>query len=413
MRSFTERRESLLPKGREVRALALATLTSRFGRGLFYTILPIYLTRSVGLSVHEVGIGLTAGALVGLLGGVPGGRLADRVGPRLVRTACRFAEALMICGYLAIGGLPGFVVTAALVTLCESAGQAAEGALIARAVDRNSRVRTRAYLRSVTNAGWMVGSALAGVALLSDTSLGYQVVIVTSALCYAVSAVVTTRVPLSGAAPEKNAAGRPVAVLRDRPYLALTALNALLTLNIGVFTVALPLYMAQRTHAPVALYAVFSVINTVVVMLFQVRASRRTETATGAARAQRRAGYFLLACCLCFAVADGTPAWVAVVFLFLGVGVHVVGELLHAAGSWGISFELAPEHAQGEYQGVYGVGRDLAQVVTPLVATTAMAGWGWAGCVLLGVVFLATGCLVPPATRWAIDHGSRPAPTPT
>jgi hypothetical protein len=396
----------LFPERGPVRVLAVATFASRLGRGLFYTILPLYLTRAVGIPAGEVGLGLTLAALLGLLAGLPGGHLADVLGARGVRIGCRLAEAVLLCGYTVIAGFGGFLVVASLVTFAESAGMAAEGALIAAAVPGEQRVRTRAYLRSVTNAAWSVGAVVAGAALIGDSRGDYVAVILVAAACYLVSALATLRMsPIEPA--QRPAEGPRWIAVRDRPYVALTLLNAVLGMNLGLFTVALPLFIAQRTHAPVALYAGLSLLNTLVVMLFQVRASRRTETIAGAAGAQLRSGLLLAACCVVFAMADGRSAWLAGVLLVAGVVVHVGGELLQAAGSWGLSFELAPEHAQGQYQGLYGMGRDLAQVVTPVVATTAMVGWGWSGCLLLGVLFLAAGLGVPPTARWA--SRTRPA----
>lgn len=397
---------SLFPERGPVRVLAVATFASRLGRGLFYTILPLYLTRAVGLPAGEVGLGLTLAALLGLLAGVPGGHLADVLGARGVRVGCRLAEAVLLGGYTVIAGFGGFLLVASLVTFAESAGMAAEGALIAGAVPADQRVRARAYLRSVTNAAWSVGAVVAGAALIGNSRGDYVAVILVAAACYLASALATLR--MAPIAPARRPPEEPRWIaMRDRPYVALTLLNAVLCMNLGLFTVALPLFIAQRTHAPVALYAGLSLFNTVAVMLFQVRASRRTERVPGAARAQWRSGLLLAACCALFAMADGRTAWWAGVLLLAGVVVHVAGELLQAAGSWGLSFELAPEHAQGQYQGLYGISRDLAQVVTPVVATTAMVGWGWSGCLLLGALFLAAGMAVPPTARWAAR--TRPA----
>ncbi|MER5968947.1 MFS transporter [Streptomyces sp. NPDC002055] len=393
-------RRAVVPAPGPVRPLALATFTSRVGRGLFYTVLPLYLTRSVDLPASRVALGLTLASLVGLLAGIPAGHLADRLGPRGVRAVVRAAEALLLCGYTLVGNFAAFLVVACLVTFFESAGLAAEGALIAGSVPTEHRVRTRAYLRSVTNAAWSLGALLAGAALLRDTRTAYVLVMLGAAACYLASALATLRVPAVPPVPRKQDGPRRVA-LRDRPYAALTLLNGVLGMNLGLFTVALPLFIAARTNAPVALYSLLALINTVAATVFQVRASRGTDTVAGAASAQSRSGLLLAACCILFAAADGRSAWVAGAFLIAGCAVHVAGELLQAAGSWGLSFELAPEDAVGQYQGLYGMGRDLGQILTPVVATGALVDGGGTGALLLGGVFLAAGLAVPPTARWA------------
>ncbi|MEK8107594.1 hypothetical protein NKG94_25440 [Micromonospora sp. M12] len=67
------------------RVLTLGTLVKTVGRGLWLVASALFLTRSVGLSATEVGVGLTISALVGVLASTPSGYLADRVGPRGVQ----------------------------------------------------------------------------------------------------------------------------------------------------------------------------------------------------------------------------------------------------------------------------------------------------------------------------------------
>jgi MFS family permease len=102
-----------------------------------------------------------------------------------------------------------------------------------------------------------------------------------------------------------------------------------------------------------------------------------------------------------FAFSGGRSAWIAVVVLVAAAFTHVLGELLQAAGSWGLSFALAPEHAQGQYQGAFDMGYALASIAAPIVVTTLTVGWGAPGWLLLGAMFAVAGALVPPVARWA------------
>lgn len=394
----------MLPEPGPLRPLAVATATSRIGRGAFYTILPLYLTRVIGLTAGQVGLGLTLASLLGIVAGVLAGHLADVLGPRGLRITVRLAEALMLCGYALVGGFRGFVAVACVVAVCESAGLAAEGALIAGALLPERRVQGRAYLRAVTNAGWSVGAVLAAAALAVGSRRAYTAVILGAAACYVVSALVVRLVPPQAPIHQPRPVGPRWTALRDGPYVVLTMLNAALSMNVGMFTVALPLYIADRTRAPAALYAGLVLLNTTAATLWQVRASRNTDSVRGAAVAQRRSGVLLAVACAMFGFAEGRGVGVAGALLVVGAAVHVCGELLQAAGSWGLSFELAPHDAVGQYQGVYGAGRDLGQLLTPVVATSAMVSWGWGGCLLLGGIFLVMGGLVPPAARRAQRH---------
>jgi MFS family permease len=195
--------------------------------------------------------------------------------------------------------------------------------------------------------------------------------------------------------------------LRDRPFLAFTVLDGLMSMHFGLLNIALPLWIADHTTAPHWFISACMLVNTVTVVLFQVRASRGTEELPGAARAARRAGVVIAVACALFAASAGVPTPVAVALLLAGALVHVVGELWHAAAGWGISFGLAPAQAQGQYQGAYGMGMQLGGMVAPVVVTSLAVGWGAPGWLVLGGLFLVLGALVPPVVRWAAR--TRPA----
>ncbi|MDI1461264.1 MFS transporter [Catellatospora sp. KI3] len=391
---------SRLPTDEATRALILSTLAGSTSRGLFITVSVIFFTRSVGLSAAEVGLGLTVAAVASLFAGVPAGHLADRIGPRGVMVTFGVTRAALMLGYLAVDSFAGFVVVAAGVQLLETGFGAANGALIAGSIPGEQRVRTRALLRSVTNVGWAIGAAIAGVGLKFDTRAAYTAIIV---VCVAISLLASTlvlRVPPVAARP-KTASGPTLIVLRDRPYLALAALNGVLCIHYGMLNVAVPLWVVERTDAPTWVVAGMTMLNAVVVALFQVRASRGTGSVDGAAAAQRVSGLLLLGACVLYSLAAGVPGWAAALILFAAALVHVLAELRQAAGSWGISFGLAPEHAQGQYQGLFGTGFSVAGVVAPALLATVVVGWGWPGWVLFGVVYALAGAAVPVAVRWA------------
>ena len=390
----------LLPEPGPSRILALSTLVNTVGRGTWLTASALFLTRSVGLSVAQVGVALTLTALVSLVASTPMGYLADRLGPRGLQMAALLASAGCTAALVAVRSFTGFLVVGVLMALADAGTRGARGALIAGAVPPDQRVRTRAYLRAVTNVGISVGTVLAGFALAADTRGAYVTLILLDAATYVLAAAVLLRLPPVPPVPAPAHGPRLIA-LRDRPFLAFTVLDGLMSMHFSLINIALPLWIAGHTTAPTWLISVCLLVNTVVVILFQVRASRGTEDLTGAGRASRRAGVLLAVACALFAAGGGVPVAVAVPLLLTGALVHVVGELWHAAAGWGISFGLAPAHAHGQYQGAYGMGMQLGSMVAPVVVTTLAIGWGVPGWLVLGGVFLLLGALVPPVVRWA------------
>jgi hypothetical protein len=201
--------------------------------------------------------------------------------------------------------------------------------------------------------------------------------------------------------------GPALRVLRDRPYLAATALNSVFAMHFGLIEIAVPLWVAQRTTVPTWFVSVLLLVNTVACVLFQVRLARGRDSVPAAARAYRTAGWLVGVACLVFAAAADEPPWLAALLLLLAAGLHVTGEMLGSAGQWGVSMGLAPAEAQGQYQGVAATGFAASTMLAPLVLTLLCIEWGRPGWVLVGVVFAATAAGLPPVARWALDHRAR------
>ncbi|PWU53716.1 MFS transporter [Micromonospora sp. S4605] len=390
----------LLPEPGPARTLTLGTLVRTVGRGLWLAASALFLTRSVGLTATEVGLGLTVSALVGLLASAPTGYLADRLGPRGTQIGALVAGGVLTAALVTVGSFPAFLVVGAATALADAVDRGARGALIAGSVPADQRVRTRAYLRATTNVGISVGAVLAGFAIALDTRAGYVALILTAAATYLAAAAVFTRLPAIAPAPVPAHGPRLIA-LRDRPFLAFTVLDGLMSMHFSLLNIALPLWIAGHTRAPAWVISALLLVNTGMVVLFQVRAARGTESLSGAGRAARRAGVAIAAACVLFAAAGDLPTGAAIALLVCGALAHVVGELWQSAAGWGISFGLAPEHAHGQYQGAYSMGFELGRMLAPAVVTTLAIGWGVPGWLLLGGLFLLLGALVPVVVRWA------------
>ncbi|MFD0350221.1 hypothetical protein ACFQ0M_37770 [Kitasatospora aburaviensis] len=147
------------------------------------------------------------------------------------------------------------------------------------------------------------------------------------------------------------------------------------------------------------------VVNTVLVIALQVRATRGTEDPATAARACGRAGLILAASCLVIALAHGLPATVAAAVVLGGVALQALGEVLAQAGGWALSYDLAGERDHGAYQGVYNAGTAAALMIGPAVVSTAVIGYGLLGWAALGALLAGAGLAMGPTVRWARRRG--------
>ncbi|MFC4857626.1 MFS transporter [Actinophytocola glycyrrhizae] len=391
-----------LPAPGPARPLAAAQLADSIGLGGYLVCSALFFTRIVGLSPTQVGFGLTAGWAVGFLAGVPLGHLADRRGPRGVAMSLALCTAAALVLFLFVRAFVPFVLVACLYSTALCGLGAARQALLAGLVPAGERTRVRAVLATAVNGGIAVGAGLGGLALQADTAMGYLAVFALDAVSLAVSALVLLRLPVVAPTPA-SAKGAPVLeVLRDRPYAVVATLNMLLQLHIPLITLAIPLWVVERTDAPGWTVSLLLVLNTLSVVLFQVRVASRVTDLASAARFMRFAGVTLFGACAVFALSGfDMPAWFAVVVLVVAAVLQAAAEMMQASGSWEIGFGLAPEGRQGQYQGFFGSGFTVARMLGPLVVTTVVLGWGTAGWLLLGGVFVAAGAAMGPAVRWA------------
>lgn len=219
------------------------TLVNTFGNGMFFTISALLFTRVIGLSTAQLGLGLAIAGVFGIVAGVPCGRLADRFGARRMLMTLLAVESVIILGYTQVQSFAVFLFVACLVTFVDRGGAAVRHALLATSFTTEERTRGRAFLRVLTNVGMGAGSAVAALALLADTKEAYLAVVAVNAVTFGVSALLLLRLPDPEPAPKAHEKNR--SALTDRPYLLITALNAVIAMQAGVLEVGPPLWAIQ------------------------------------------------------------------------------------------------------------------------------------------------------------------------
>lgn len=396
----------LVPPAGIVRVLTLSNLAKTVGHGVVTSVIVLYFTMKVGISADKVGLALSLGAALGMLGSVPIGHIADLYGPRNVTVGLLFLLGIFVGAYAFVDSFPWLVVVVSLTLMAESAAYASRGALIAGLIPPEERVNALSYMRSVANLGIAIGAAAGGVALFLNSTPVYLGVLAGGGLCFVLSGsayLVVPSVPALG----KDRGGPRWLALRDRPYLLLALLNTILVMHTTILAVALPIWITTRTTAPSWMYSLVLILNTLAVVLLQVRVSKGSELPEGGARAMKRSGLLLASCCVLFAAAQDKPVLVAALVVVAGAAVHVFGEMLQGAGQWSVSFGLAPEGAQGQYQGLFAMSVQLGTVATPALAVLLLTHYGWLGWLVLAAPLALAGLAAPAVVRWAGRAQSR------
>jgi hypothetical protein len=389
-----------------LRRLGTGTFLSAVGNGAWYTSWALFLTRSVGLSPGQVGLGMTVAGGVGLLSATPLGWLADRVGARGVYVVLLAVQGVTALAYLAVGGPVAFVLVACVGEAARASGGARNALVLGLCEREDERLAALGAMRSMSHFGWALGAIAGAVIIGVDSRPAYVALLVLNAASYFAYALLVLSVPPVAVTPERRA----LRVVRDRPYLTLAGLMGVLALCWAMMSSGLPLWVALHTDAPRSISAVVVVLNSLAIALLQVRVSRAMVAPAVAARGALLSGALLAASCLLFAVtAGGAGPGVVAVLVAAGV-VHTAGELVFVAASWGLSVPLMPPDAPGEYQGVFATGEATALMFAPALMTTLVAGWGQPGWLVLAAIFLVPAATAVPVTSWALrTRGPAPA----
>lgn len=384
-----------------VRRLGAASLVSTIGNGMTMTLSALFFTRIVGLPAGQVGLGLTVAGLLGVIASVRSGPIVDRYGARTVFTWVLIGSALCSSALGLLDSFWPFLVLMCAATLFDRAGSTTRAALYAEALPPELRTPARALLRSITNVGIGIGATSAALVLHFDSRTAYATAFVIDGLTFLAAAVILRGLPTQARVPRSEQVRGPNPALRDRPYLAVTALNSLLMLQFTVIEIGVPLWIANHTDAPRVLVSVVLVLNTVLVVLFQVRAARFVTGVAAAGRVARLGGLLLAASMVLFGVCAGLPGWVAALILVGASVVEVLGEVATSAAGWELGYALADEQFNGSYQGVFNGGWSAMTMLGPVIVTSTALHFGFGGWVFLAVVFAASGAALGPVARWA------------
>jgi MFS family permease len=398
--------KSLVPESRTQRVYLLATLINMYGIGLILTAMTLYAIKVVHLTARSSGLALTIAGLVGLLAAMPIGTLADRRGPRDINRLAMLAMAASGISFVLFArGFASYLIVAIVQASALSASVTADVALLRR-VGGEEATTFRSQTQAALNLGISLGVASCGVAIQLNTVTAYRALFFGQALAGLIGIAVLGRLPkfgpLSGAHEESV-----VAVLKDRPFLTYAVLSGLMYMQYFVLALLLPVWVVYHTHAPRWSVSAFVIINTVLVVLYQVRIGKTVQTIKQGGGAMRRAGVIFLVSCSAMGLATGIPAWAALLLLAAAAMLHTYGELWHSSGTFALDFGLAPEHAQGQYQGVVAMANGAGQALSPFVLIGLVLAGGRLGFVLLGAWFTLLGLAAPAVARWG--ERTRPA----
>ena len=306
---------------------------------------------------------------------------------------------LSALGYLFIRDFAAFVVVATVDMLAMNANQAADGALLRR-VGGDGAAVFRSATHAITNVGISLGAVGCAIAVQIGTADAYRALIAVNALTFLGAWLVSGRLPKYEPLPVPDDDGPRWGALADRAFVGYAAHNALMSMQYMILLLPLPLWIVGHTRAPGWSVGALLLLNTFIVIAFQVRVGRNVTTIRQGGAALRRAGLLFAVSCCAIGFTAGLPNWTALLLLAAAIAVLSAGELNHAAGTFTLDFGLAPAHAQGQYQGLAGLGLGAGGAAAPTLMIGLCLTFGTVGWIGLGAFFAVLGLTAPAIARW-------------
>lgn len=383
--------------------LLAATLIDWTGTGFYLAVSAIFLTRSAGVTVSEVGPVLAVAGLVAFFGSVHVGRLGDRIGARQVLLALYLLRAAAFAGLTLVHDLAVTVAMLSVIALADQAAWSLYQALANVMAGKQERVGLMARMRVVTNIGITIGTVPAGIALAARGS--FAPLLLANAASYLLAGLVVATLPAG--VPAEGPQERRRLLVPSPATAVMISINGLMSLWVMILNIGLPLWVVAATPAPRALVAILYGTNTVVAIFVQAPVARWVSSYLRAVRAQRLAGVMLALCCGCLAGAAFAGPAAATALLIAGVLCLSGGELLTVSSAWEVSFRLAPEGRSAEFFATYALGLAGSQVLGPMLITGAVLALGVPGWIALAGLFIMGGLITPLAARRALEHPLR------
>ncbi|MEU9857843.1 MFS transporter [Streptomyces sp. NPDC047974] len=386
-----------IPGGRDGRRMLVVSIVDKTGTGLWAGCTALYFTYVSGLSLGQVGLLMTVSGGVGIAGAPLAGLLADRFPLVRVIAATQLMRGATLLALLTTDHFLLLTLYSALGALPDRAGSVLIKLYAARQAG-TERARYQAIQRTTVNIGWSIGGLGAAAALATGSTQAYTWLLVGNVLTYLAITVLTLRcaepasagrtVSPASATPRDTVRDKPAGPWRDRTFLGYTATDAALFLDDTILQVAVPLWIVHATEAPVGLVPLLLVLNTVLVVLFQVPLARFGATPEAARRLLVPLSALFLVGTLALAASAAGGRAFAVSALVVAVVALTFAEIVHATASWELSVALAPADAQGAYLGAHGTAQSSQRFAGPLLVTAVMTAgplaWPLLGLALAG-----------------------------
>lgn len=359
--------------------LVAALTVDSLGNGLFLPLSLVFFLELTDVPLAVLGVLLTLANAVTLPIPIWAGTLADRYGPLPLVVGAQLLQAVGFSAYAHVEGALGVFAAATIVaigvrffwsTVFTAVADYADGSTGAWALDTWYSISNGAR-----TAGLAVGGLVTGLVVADGRAGTYVAVAYAAAGCFAAAGAliaVSVRTPRAQPHTGLQQAGSYRLLVRDRPFLALIAVNTVFALASMMLGLALPTVVLQVVRGPAWLTAGVLAGNALLIALLagpvgvRLPRYRRTRVVVLAAGLWT---VWALGMALLGPIPQGALAAVLIAVTVL----FTVAEALHAPASMALASDAAPPHLRGRYLAAFQYSFTIASIAAPAFFTTLFA----------------------------------------
>ena len=374
---------------REIWLLTLVTFVNRAGT-MVVPFMSLYLTKDMGLTLEEVGWIMSCFGAGSVVGSWLGGKLTDKLGFYDVMVGALVTSAL---AFIALGHLRGLwpfgIGVFGLMVLSDAFRPAMFVAIRSYAAPEQ-RTRAVTLIRLAINLGFSLGPAIGGL-IIATWSYG-ALFWVDALTCIAAACILLIGLTRKQAQHDNNAArteanGSPY---RDAPYLFFLLTVALISIAFLQYFSSIPLFYSGAHHLSEAYIGLLLGANGLIIFLIEMPLVKYCEDRRFSIHAIMRFSVLLIAAS--FAVLNLVPT---VAFLWVGMALMTVGEMLNFPFMNRFAYDRADRGKPGAYMALFTISWSVAHIIGHTLGLNLIAWFDYTATwwVLTGILAAAVGML--------------------
>jgi MFS family permease len=363
---LTNARKTYLDYPRNFWVLMGAGFIDRVGGAMLFPFFALYITAHFEVGMTQVGVLFVIFGVTNAVGGFIGGAIADKFGRRAMIIFGLVVSASSSIMMAFVDDINIFYLVGGIVGLFASAGEPAQGAMVADLLPENKLTDGYGIQRVVQNLAVAIGPAIGG--FLATRSFLYLFIgdaitsIIMAIIVY--SALPETKPATPEGQQEESMAqslGGYSRVFADRVFMAFLFMSALMILVYAQMNTTLPVYMRDSHGLEARYYGYILSLNASMVVTMQFWITRRIS---------KYAPMIMMAIgTLFYVVGFGMIGFISAFSMFVvSMVIITIGEMFVTPVAQALVARLAPADMRGRYMAIFGFSFLLPFTTGPLLA---------------------------------------------